>query len=60
MKEKNFFLKLLRLSKVGCSDSAQLSDTLAPNGLRVGDVALCCPEAAGRQGNIAYTLLWDG
>jgi len=31
MKEKNFFLKLLRLSKVGCSDSAQLSDTLAPN-----------------------------
>ena len=27
------------------------------NGLRVGDVALCCPEASGRQGNIAYTLL---
>jgi hypothetical protein len=30
---------------------------LATNGLRVGDVALCCPEASGRQGNIAYTLL---
>jgi hypothetical protein len=39
MKEKNFFLKLLRLSKLGCSDSAQLSDTLAPNGLQLGDVA---------------------
>jgi hypothetical protein len=37
MKEKNFFLKLLRLSKVGCSDSAQLSDTLAPNGFGLGE-----------------------
>jgi len=25
--------------------------------LRVGDVALCCPDASGRQGNIACTLL---
>jgi len=34
-----------------------LSLSIGYNVLRVGDVALCCPEAAGRQGNIAYTLL---
>jgi hypothetical protein len=33
---------------------------LPHNGLRVGDFALCCPEASGRQGNIAYTLLAAG
>jgi hypothetical protein len=33
---------------------------MAYNGLRVGDVALCCPETSGRQGNIAYTLLQAG
>jgi hypothetical protein len=33
------------------------SGKIAYNGLRVGDVALCCPAASGRQGNIAYTLL---
>jgi hypothetical protein len=27
------------------------------DGLRVGDVALCCQEASRRSGNIAYTLL---
>jgi len=33
---------------------------MTANGFRLGDVALCCPEASGRQGNIAYTLLWAG
>ena len=33
---------------------------MTPNGLRVGDVAECCPDASVRQGNIAYTLLWVG
>jgi hypothetical protein len=43
MEEVSFYLKCLFM--------------LSANGLRVGDVALCCPEASGRQGNIAYTLL---
>ena len=30
---------------------------IVANGLRVVDVALCCPDASGRQGNIAYMLL---
>jgi hypothetical protein len=30
---------------------------ISHNGLREGDVALCCPEASVRQGNIANTLL---
>jgi hypothetical protein len=34
-----------------------LFNKLWHNGLRLGDVALCCPEALGRQGNIAFTLL---
>jgi len=34
--------------------------SMCGNVLRVGDVALCCPETSGRQGNIAYTLLGAG
>jgi len=33
---------------------------LATNGLRAGDVALCCPEDSGRQGYGACTLLVAG
>jgi len=33
---------------------------LTTNVWRVGDVALCCPDGSGRQGNIAYTLLPAG
>ena len=33
---------------------------LAANVLRVGDVALCCPEASGRQGYGACKLLRAG
>jgi hypothetical protein len=33
---------------------------IVPNGLRVVDVAFCCTVTSGRQGKIAYTLLWAG
>jgi len=44
----HFYLKILSLHG---------RPTITHNGLRVGDVALCCPEASGRQGNSACTLL---
>jgi hypothetical protein len=34
--------------------------TITANDLRVGDVALCCHEASGRQGYGACTLLVAG
>ena len=42
-----------------CCEISKTASLLITAG-RLANVALCCPEASGRQGNIAYTLLWDG
>jgi hypothetical protein len=39
------------------SVSFKFARSSQPDGLRAGDVILCCPEASGRQGYIAYALL---
>jgi hypothetical protein len=41
-------------------DVRSVANRVTDNGLRAGDVALCCPEASGRQGYGACTLLVAG